>query len=104
MFKYDGPYDAYLDVNMIGELKQWNLNGSDEVMMGGNVSLTKALQLFPEGAQLPGYEYMNGLKKHWSRVANVPVRNVMKMNFIHGYSSLKTCFVHSFRMGQLLGI
>lgn len=75
VFKHDGPYQAYVDVNNIPELKQSSVTSSD-VSLGGNVTITVAIGLLQKAAELDGYSYAGQIAKHLKRVANVPVRNV----------------------------
>lgn len=85
VFKEDGPYSAYIDVNSVPELKQSMMDTSG-VKIGANVSLSNAIDLLQKASEIDGYSYTAQISKHLKRVANVPVRNVSRMlfvNFVH---------------------
>ncbi|XP_017144225.2 indole-3-acetaldehyde oxidase [Drosophila miranda] len=64
----------YIDVNAVPELKQHSLE-TDHILLGGNVTLTDAMELFLIAAKRPGFEYCAQLWQHFNLIANVPVRN-----------------------------
>ncbi|KAH8347445.1 hypothetical protein KR059_010727 [Drosophila kikkawai] len=73
---YRRPRDIrhFIDVNMVPELRQTSIE-ADHLLLGGNVTLTDAMQLFLLAAKRPGFEYCNQLWRHFNLIANVPVRN-----------------------------
>jgi len=74
---YRRPRDIrhFIDVNMVPELRQYSIE-ADHLLLGGNVTLTDAMQVFLLAAKKPGFEYCTQLWQHFNRIANVPVRNV----------------------------
>ncbi|XP_034488432.1 aldehyde oxidase 4 [Drosophila innubila] len=64
----------YIDVNMVPDLKQHSIE-SDHLLLGANMSLTEAMQVFQQAASRSGFEYCAQLWKHFNLIANVPVRN-----------------------------
>jgi len=75
VFKYDGPYQAYVDVNSIAELGKTVLD-SKEVVIGASVTLSSLIELFSKAAEIDGFKYTGDMGTHLKRVANTPVRNV----------------------------
>ncbi|KAH8389372.1 hypothetical protein KR200_001891 [Drosophila serrata] len=73
---YRRPRDIrhFIDVNMVPELRQTSIE-ADHLLLGGNVTLTDAMQLFLLAAKRPGFEYCSQLWRHFNLIANVPVRN-----------------------------
>jgi len=78
VFKNDGPYEVFLDINNIPDLKVATLEPTG-VVLGAGTTLTSAITLLLDASKLPGYEYTAKMSKHLERVANVPVRNVKKI-------------------------
>ncbi|XP_022211869.2 xanthine dehydrogenase [Drosophila obscura] len=64
----------YIDVQAVAELKQHSLE-TDHLLLGGNLTLTDAMELFLVAAKRPGFEYCAQLWQHFNLIANVPVRN-----------------------------
>nr|XP_016926109.2 indole-3-acetaldehyde oxidase-like [Drosophila suzukii] len=73
---YRRPRDIrhFVDVNMVPELRQYSIE-ADHLLLGGNVTLTDAMQVFLLAAKKPGFEYCTQLWQHFNLIANVPVRN-----------------------------
>ena len=65
----------YVDVNMVPELKQHSIE-PEHLLLGANVTLTDAMQVFRQAQQRAGFEYCAQLWQHFNLIANVPVRNV----------------------------
>ncbi|ODM92327.1 Abscisic-aldehyde oxidase [Orchesella cincta] len=74
VFKNDGPYQAYIDINNVSELKQ-SMVQTTGVTLGANLTISTAIELLQKASELDGYSYTAGMVKHLKRVANVPVRN-----------------------------
>ncbi|XP_021958024.1 xanthine dehydrogenase [Folsomia candida] len=75
VYKHEGPYSSYIEINGIPELKQKKVD-SCEVLLGGGVTLTAAIAFFADVAKTKaGFEYVAQISKHMERIANVPVRN-----------------------------
>ncbi|XP_017465818.1 PREDICTED: indole-3-acetaldehyde oxidase-like [Rhagoletis zephyria] len=64
----------YIDVNAVSELKQHAIT-NDKLTLGGNLSLTEAMEIFLVAAENSGFEYCQQLWQHFDLIANVPVRN-----------------------------
>ncbi|XP_041565468.1 indole-3-acetaldehyde oxidase-like isoform X2 [Drosophila elegans] len=73
---YRRPRDIrhFIDVNLVPELRQYSIE-ADHLLLGGNVTLTDAMQVFLLAAKMPGFEYCAQLWQHFNLIANVPVRN-----------------------------
>ncbi|XP_016926106.4 uncharacterized protein [Drosophila suzukii] len=73
---YRRPRDIrhFIDVNLVPELRQYSIE-ADHLFLGGNVTLTDAMQVFLVAAKRPGFEYCAQLWQHFNLIANVPVRN-----------------------------
>ncbi|XP_037946118.1 indole-3-acetaldehyde oxidase-like [Teleopsis dalmanni] len=74
VYRRDNNIKAYIDVNGVAELKTYTLN-NDSLTLGGNLSLTEAMEIFTEAAKTSGFEYCKQLWQHFDWIANVPVRN-----------------------------
>ncbi|XP_069694441.1 xanthine dehydrogenase-like isoform X2 [Periplaneta americana] len=65
---------VYIDVGGIAELK--SISTHPNLILGGNVSLTEAMNLFYKlSEENPDYKYTKVLADHIDLIANVPVRN-----------------------------
>ncbi|KAH8265261.1 hypothetical protein KR038_002707 [Drosophila bunnanda] len=73
---YRRPRDIrhFIDVNMVPELRQTSIE-ANHILLGGNVTLTDAMEVFLQAAKKPGFEYCLTLWQHFNLIANVPVRN-----------------------------
>lgn len=79
MFKYDGPYTVYITTVGVKELYSTRVgSGSTPVVLGANVSLTRAMEVFHHAAvECPStFAHLDVIAKHWQFVANVSIRNV----------------------------
>ncbi|CAG7720322.1 unnamed protein product [Allacma fusca] len=74
VFKFDGPYDAYVEVNNVPDLSVLSVNKS-EAVLGGAVTLTKAIDFLENLGNTEGFKYAGGMGHHLRRVANTPIRN-----------------------------
>ncbi|XP_053955239.1 uncharacterized protein LOC128861267 [Anastrepha ludens] len=64
----------FIDINAVPELKHHSIT-SDLLTLGGNLSLTEAMDIFLKAAKKSGFEYCQQLWQHFDLIANVPVRN-----------------------------
>ncbi|KAJ3639854.1 hypothetical protein Zmor_003189 [Zophobas morio] len=72
---YKDTVDLYIDVTEVPELKDYKIQG-DTCMVGGNITLTIAIEFFNEVAKsYPSFSYLKAVADHIDLVANVPVRN-----------------------------
>ncbi|CAG7835136.1 unnamed protein product [Allacma fusca] len=74
VFKFDGPYDAYVEVNNVPDLSVLSVNKS-EAVLGAGITLTKAIDFLENLGNTEGFKYAGGMGHHIRRVANTPVRN-----------------------------
>ncbi|CAL8096700.1 unnamed protein product [Orchesella dallaii] len=74
IFKNDGPYQTFIDINGIPELRKTVVDDSG-ITIGGGVSLTQIINLLQEANETAGLEYGKRIATHLERVANVSVRN-----------------------------
>ena len=79
MFKYDGPYTTYVNLNQVTSLMEVSVSGAP-VTIGARVGLTRCIELFRQVAtgpkSVPGYQHLEEIADHWQVVANLAVRNV----------------------------
>jgi len=75
VYKYDGPYQAYIDITAVPQLKIIKLEARG-VVLGGSMTLAVAIEQLGKAASIDGFEYAEQMSTHIQRVANVPVRNV----------------------------
>ncbi|XP_018402593.1 PREDICTED: xanthine dehydrogenase-like [Cyphomyrmex costatus] len=67
--------DMYIDINNIPDMS--NITKTDSTLvLGGNVTLTIALQTFQKYSTESGFKYLSQLADHIEMIANVPVRNI----------------------------
>ena len=59
----------FIDVNMVPELKQHSIE-SDHLLLGANMSLTDAMQVFQQAASRTGFEYCTQLWKFKSSLGH----------------------------------
>ncbi|KAK4325143.1 hypothetical protein Pmani_004297 [Petrolisthes manimaculis] len=79
VFKNDGPYSVYISTVGIKELYSTRVGStSAPVVLGANVSLTRAIEVFRDAAlESPGaFAHLDVIANHWQFVANVSVRNI----------------------------
>ncbi|KAK3885385.1 hypothetical protein Pcinc_010383 [Petrolisthes cinctipes] len=79
VFKDDGPYSVYISTVGIKDLYSTRVGStSAPVVLGANVSLTRAIEVFRDAAlESPGaFAHLDIIAKHWQFVANVSVRNI----------------------------
>ena len=57
------------------------------LILGANVSLTRAIETFEAMSKMnSGFKHLEGLAKHWRKVANVGVRNVSYIMICYSFS------------------
>nr|XP_039262043.1 abscisic-aldehyde oxidase-like isoform X1 [Styela clava] len=73
VFKYEEPFDVYVDTKLVPDLYQIN-NGENTLTVGANVSLNNLIATLQQHAsESVTFDVM---AKHIKKIANVPVRNV----------------------------
>ena len=99
VYKYDGPYNVYIDPKQICEL--YNVSIDQGLLnIGSQVTLKKLIDIFNTTSSQAGFEYLSELSNHVSKIANMPVRNlaswagnlVMKHNHLEFPSDVFLCF------------
>lgn len=74
IYKSDGPYQVFIDLKSIEEL--YNIENYDSLIkIGAQVTLTSLISAFNEFSSFSGFEYLNRLSHHLSKIANRGVRN-----------------------------
>jgi xanthine dehydrogenase/oxidase len=75
VYKEDGPYDVYVDINQIGDLYQ--ISKESPLIIGGGINLTVMQETLSFiGSMNPDYWYAETLAEHIEKIGSVPVRNV----------------------------
>ena len=75
IFKNEGPFDAFLDINDVPELRVLSVE-SGGLVLGGGTPISLAIETLMKASELRGFEYAAVMSKHMKRVANVHIRNV----------------------------
>lgn len=75
IYKNDGPYDGYIEVNDIPELHYTSLEATG-LILGGGVTLTTCIDQFRTAMSTPGFVYAAEFYKLFRRTACLSVRNV----------------------------
>ncbi|KAG4067578.1 hypothetical protein HA402_005350 [Bradysia odoriphaga] len=65
---------VFIDVTAVEALRSHSI-GTAELVLGGNVSLTEAMEILTNASKNHGFEYCRHLVDHIDLIANVPVRN-----------------------------
>lgn len=69
MYKNDGPFTVFIDVNKISELHESSLGV--EVVLGANIKITDAINLLTTADN----EVCQGIAKHFNKIAGNGIRN-----------------------------
>ncbi|XP_011261213.1 xanthine dehydrogenase/oxidase [Camponotus floridanus] len=70
-----GKSDLHIDINDIPELRR--IEKTDQSLtLGGNISLTVAMETFQKYSSKPGFKYLRHLAHHIDLIASVPIRNI----------------------------
>lgn len=64
----------FIDITGVEELRSHDIG--PELVLGGGVTLTEAMDILTNASTQPGFEYCKHLVDHIDLIANVPVRNV----------------------------
>lgn len=75
VFKNDGPYQAFIEINDISDLQLSRLDATG-LVLGGGVTLTAAIDTFFTARSMEGFIYAGEFYKHFRRIACLSVRNV----------------------------
>ncbi|CAG7828777.1 unnamed protein product [Allacma fusca] len=79
VFKNEGSYGAYLDVNDVTEMRTTTVTPT-AITFGGTNTLSFLIEFFQTNAARPGFEYLAGMSQHLRRVANTSVRNLATLS------------------------
>jgi len=96
VYKHDGPFQAYIEITGVPELRQTSIDDK-EILLGGGVTLTEIIDFLKKSSVKNGFEYASRVSSHLERVANVPVRNVSlylisaSKEILHKLMILDTC-------------
>ncbi|XP_048248710.1 indole-3-acetaldehyde oxidase-like isoform X1 [Haliotis rufescens] len=74
IYKHDGPFDTYVDLQNIQEFYKTETQRSS-VTIGSNVTLSALIKTLADMASGPGYSYFTAVAAHLRKVGNVLVRN-----------------------------
>ncbi|XP_039304251.1 xanthine dehydrogenase isoform X1 [Solenopsis invicta] len=67
--------NLYIDINDIPDLRRIEKT-NDYLVLGGNTSLSAALEAFQKYSSEDGFKYLRHLARHVDLIAHVPVRNI----------------------------
>ncbi|KAL0109815.1 hypothetical protein PUN28_013466 [Cardiocondyla obscurior] len=70
-----GKIDLRIDINSIPELRRIEKT-NESLTLGGNISLTVAMETFQKYSSEAGFKYLRHLAHHIDLIASVPVRNI----------------------------
>jgi xanthine dehydrogenase/oxidase len=66
---------VFVDISNVEELCSHKVN-ADSLELGGNISLTEAMEIFTKVAkENKNFEYLNEIVKHFEMIGNVAMRN-----------------------------
>lgn len=68
---------VFIDITGVEELRSHSIG--PELVLGGSVSLTEAMEILTNASTQPIFEYCKHLVHHIDLIANVPVRNVSEI-------------------------
>lgn len=74
VYKNDGPFNVFIDIKNISSLYQVSHN-NNELTLGAALSINNLIELFETFSKVEGFEYLSNIAKHFSKIANVAVRN-----------------------------
>lgn len=78
VYKNDGPYDLFVDINKVRELHQ--ISKDTPLIVGGGVNLTDLQGILSSiGSTNPDYWYGSTLADHVGKIGSVPLRNVCQV-------------------------
>lgn len=76
VYKNDGPYEGFIEINDVPELKSIFMDNSG-IMLGGNVTLTAMIDMFEKSSKIEGLTYTRDFLYHCRRIASLSIRNVI---------------------------
>ncbi|CAL1679573.1 unnamed protein product [Lasius platythorax] len=70
-----GKNDLHIDINDIPDLRRIEMSNKS-LTLGGNISLTVAMETFRKYSSEAGFKHLRHLARHIDLIASVPVRNI----------------------------
>ena len=74
VYKNDGPFDVFIDIKNVPDLYQVSRN-PNLLSVGSSVQLKNLIDLMNDFSSTSGFEYLTEIANHFTKIANVPVRN-----------------------------
>ena len=74
VYKNDGPYQVFIDVKHVPDLYQVYRN-PNFLTIGSSVQIKSLIDIMTDYSTTNGYEYLSVIAHHFSKIANVSVRN-----------------------------
>lgn len=103
VYRRPAHIDKFIDMHSLNELQGYSLS-RESLVLGGNLSLTDAMNAFKQASTKTGFEYCSKLWDHFDLIANVPVRNVCLCEFCSCCNPrINLCICNIFQMGTLAG-
>ncbi|CAL8110877.1 unnamed protein product [Orchesella dallaii] len=75
VFKNDGPYEFFIEINDVPELHFTSLDRSSGLVLGGGTTLTAAIDQFDKARSVEGFAYASEFFKLFRRIASLSIRN-----------------------------
>lgn len=75
VYKSDPTSNIHINLQEIPELNAIT-QSSSALAIGASVTLSKLIEIFTANSSKPGFEYLSTLASHFSKIANVSVRNM----------------------------
>lgn len=75
LYPNDGPFQGFIEINDIPEL-HFVSKEAKEMVLGGAVTLTAAIEQFRQAADTQGYVWASEFHRHFQRAATTSLRNV----------------------------
>lgn len=74
VYRRSDEIKCFISINDIDVLQHYEVG--ENLELGGNLSLTEAMDVFEKVSSMDGFEYCKVLWEHFDLIANIPVRNV----------------------------
>lgn len=88
VYKGDGPYEAFVSLGQITELKNWTVD-STGITVGAGVTISETIAILNSTSAQEVVKFSTKVASHMERIANLPVRNVIHTQILNrnGHSS-----------------
>lgn len=88
VYRRNPDIKVFIDVSGLKELKSYSLSADKSTLaLGANLSLSETMDLCRQLEKIKGFEYLAQVWQHLDWIANVPVRNVSRINVTASYLS-----------------